>query len=573
MGEEEILKVLEECKIQNISNIYQFGSFLHNCQHEKSDKDFIVVLNEKEEYFDGSKEIEINHFNFNVYHIDFFQFLIREQFPDALQCLWIPKKFVILENVKFEYHLDVIKLKNQFICESSLNWNKASKIFPSNKKSGLKNIIHCFRKIFFGFQILKNEKIVDYEEGNQIFREIFKQDNHSLEFESENWKFYESKYKDNFRDLIHQMKDFSYKENIGKLSTETICILRRDCSLTVKDVGENLIFLHFNEDTPKMESLNYLDGVIYDTKNEKIIYRFPQSSNNLNFQKMKIFSKNGGIIVGLYYHKNWEIIFEDPIVYRENFKIRKQNTKYIKTSKFQTKIEKRFWEIFENSGYFLNDLPIDHKYTFEMTLKDDCFIVQHLYDSLILIDVLNDENDSMDLFKFSKKFHFKVYEELKINYDSLKQNLLTNDSMKLNGFFCLDENFNRMMIELPQYQYLIKLKYFHLFDDNSIDKMILNLLKLNSNENFLNFEPWRQLSNRYKEIQKKFQLMKEFIEKIYKSIENEDSIVFGKKSKLYSFYYALFEIKGFKGDVSHYLSSLAIKKLNKLINEVEQTLQ
>jgi hypothetical protein len=568
---EKVLKLLEECKIQNISNIYQFGSFLHNCQNEKSDKDFIIILNEKEEYFDGSKEIEIKNFNFNIYHIVFFQFLIQEQFPDALQCLWIPNKFVLLENVKFEYHLDVIKLKNQFICESSLNWNKASKIFPSNKKSGLKNIIHCFRKIFFAFQILKNEKIIDYEEGNQIFNEIFKQDKHSLKFDCENWKFYESKYKDKFRDLIHQMKDFSNKENVEKLSMENICILRRDCSLTVKEVGENLRFLSFNGDTLPVDAVKNLDGVIYDLKSEKFIYRFPCPSDIFNVEKIKIFPKLGGILVGLYYYNCWEIIFEDPIVFRENFKIRKQNTKYVKTSKFQSKIEKRFWEIFDTSGYSLNGLPLDHKFTFEMTMKDDLFIVQNHCDSLILVDVLNDKNDSIDLFKISKLFHFKVYREQEMTYEDLNQNLLTNDSMNINGYFCLDDNFNRMIIELPQDQHLVNLKYFHLFDDNSIDKMILNLLKLNSNESFLNFEPWKQLKARYKEIQKKFQNKKDFIENIYKSLENLDSIEFGKKSRQYPFYYALFEIKGFKGDITKYLSSLAIKKLNKLMNDVEST--
>ncbi|KAL0482430.1 hypothetical protein AKO1_000535, partial [Acrasis kona] len=57
-----------------ILNIYLFGSRLYQCHKSHSDYDLIVVVNG--DYFDGSKLIETETLNINIYHLEYFKFLL-----------------------------------------------------------------------------------------------------------------------------------------------------------------------------------------------------------------------------------------------------------------------------------------------------------------------------------------------------------------------------------------------------------------------------------------------------------------------------------------------------------------
>eukprot|EP01080_Neovahlkampfia_damariscottae_P003839 gene3839-6999_t len=570
---EKILTILKEENFNNIKNIYQFGSYLHDCQNEFSDKDFIVVLDEKEKYFDGNKTVEIEDYNLNIYHMIFFKFLIQQQFPDALLIFWLPKNFVF-ESEKLKFNLNKIKLKNQFICEASLNWNKSIKNFSNNKKNSLKNLIHCFRKIFFAFQILNAGKIYNYQEGNDIFQSIFENDNFTLKNQNENWSFFENKFKRKFRDLIHELKNFQIncKEDLSYyLKKENLSLLARDFSVNIEEslIDDNLKYISFDEDTSiEIKGIDDIRESIFDIVDEKIIFKFFHFSKKpKNIEQ--IYKNEDGVLIGLfYYNKKWNILIQDQISYKENFKIRKQNTKYKRTLKHHSNLEKLFWKLFNEHQYSLSDLPISYTFTFEMNLKNDHHIVQHSEYSLHLLQVC-DDNSPIDLFQASKKYGFHSLKPMDIYYTELMKDLYLLDCMKLKGLFLLNENYQRFEIELPHFNMVEKLKNYELYDENSIEKFFLNLSKMNVNENFLKFNPWSNFSSDYLETKKKVMKVKNSIECIYKSIEDECPIEFGRKAKQFKFYYLLFDIRNLNGDINEYFRVIHLKKLQKIIKEME----
>lgn len=161
-----------------------------------------------------------------------------------------------------------IKLKKQFICEASLNWNKSRRLFQNNPKSALKNISHCFRKLDFAFQLLEYKQIKNYKATNELRIEL-------LNNIKNDWNYYEEKYKNTFRELAHKLEsfnEFKLEKNWKSNSIEDLKIILREYnSFDIEEKGEYSIFLA-NNFTPKNVMTEYYDGMVL--KNKQEYYRF-----------------------------------------------------------------------------------------------------------------------------------------------------------------------------------------------------------------------------------------------------------------------------------------------------------
>eukprot|EP01080_Neovahlkampfia_damariscottae_P004703 gene4703-8287_t len=158
-----------------IINLYQYGSRVYGTFHEKSDWDYTVIV--KGNSYKQKNTLKYQNFDINFYGEKEFEKEISNFSAKALEYLFLPSKFVPIQNVDYakEFKKDGKKIANSFINSSKDSWTSAETHWNLNKyNKSKKKIFHTIRTLLFGIQILKKDKIYDYEEGNTYYKEIMK---------------------------------------------------------------------------------------------------------------------------------------------------------------------------------------------------------------------------------------------------------------------------------------------------------------------------------------------------------------------------------------------------------------
>lgn len=568
-----VIEIIEKSNLNltsnNVSNVYLVGSFLFNSSHKESDYDLAVVVTGT--YFDGRKTILEGLYNINIYHLEYFTYMIEQQCVDALMVLWVPEKFVLLENVKLSgiYKPNILKIKNQFVHEASTNWNKARKNFDKEKKRSIKYIIHCFRKCIFADQIIQKGKIYDYEVGNKYHKELITEDNKII-FDKD-WKFYEEKYKYEFHILVHKVLDFEIKipkeigiENIKKYINEYgLDSLTKYFSIKVKK-EDGLIFTKIDNDSPNHDFVNQFHLLVLDENNDyNCIYAYPNfhSNKTLLSKKFKTYQDPSGIDIGLYFHNNeCKTIYNDNIVYLECFTEFSFWSRYLRSYLCSFDIEKEFWRIWKEKKY---ELPSDTSiyYTFNLICNDSSSIIQHKDENIILIDTSKNMKPILCDFK-----DYSIPIELNNGYkiDQL-------DPLESKGLIIIDEFGKKIKKVSITFEMLNQLKNFQLYDYNSNYKCIIELLRYSFNENYLkniHFQS-KEFINLYSTIKEEWNNFIKDLEIYYQLVKCDEYTEFALKSKNYPFSFALFEIRKFKGNVQQFLKDISILKLLKTIKVIK----
>jgi len=182
-----------------VLNIYQYGSRVYNCATNNSDYDFVIIVQgSKSNYQIHTGEIELS-----VYGEIEFQQMINEHEISALECLFLPQKFIIKETKKFDFNLDLNILRSSLSKKSSNSWAKAGKKLTIEEDFNIyiakKSLFHSLRIIYFGIQLAMTGKIINYEEANYLLYEI-------LDNPSENWLDYKEKYQSFYNELRSQFR-------------------------------------------------------------------------------------------------------------------------------------------------------------------------------------------------------------------------------------------------------------------------------------------------------------------------------------------------------------------------------
>lgn len=175
----------------NILNIYLHGSQVYGTATEKSDYDYIVILEDNTPepnlitYFPNQK-VELIFYSKS-------EWVRRAQENDCdfLECYFLPEDKKIKETFIPEFKLVKEKIRSNFSAKASNSWVKCKKKLTVEKDYnpyiGKKSLWHSLRLIRFGIQILKYGKITDYSELNYLYKEIAFN-------ESNDWEYYKSKY-------------------------------------------------------------------------------------------------------------------------------------------------------------------------------------------------------------------------------------------------------------------------------------------------------------------------------------------------------------------------------------------
>lgn len=166
--------------------VYPYGSRVYGTAGKKSDYDYIIVLNVKENPLWKSAQYSDTLMNINFYSADEHQQRIADHEISALECFFLPQSMVLYDVfhplskkskvAPFKFKLDLPTLRSSLSAKSSNSWVKAKKKLTVEKDYdidlGRKSLFHSMRVIDFGIQIAESGAIHDYGSCNDLFREI-----------------------------------------------------------------------------------------------------------------------------------------------------------------------------------------------------------------------------------------------------------------------------------------------------------------------------------------------------------------------------------------------------------------
>lgn len=193
----------------NVVNIYEYGSHVYGTANKMSDNDYIIVCNK---WFD-SKNTDIH-----VFTIDEFKRNIDICNISVLECLFLSKKHIIKENIKFDINIDKYKLREYISTITSNSYVKGKKKLTVtgdyDLRAGLKSIYHSLRILDYGIQLATDNQIYNYTNMNWVLADLYKmsETNQGIEL----WNVIHTKYNPIKNKMASQFKELCPKQNNNK---------------------------------------------------------------------------------------------------------------------------------------------------------------------------------------------------------------------------------------------------------------------------------------------------------------------------------------------------------------------
>ena len=135
-----------------VQNLYLFGSRIWGYAKENADYDFICTVSGQ--YYTGPKLIEYLNLNVNIFHEDYFQFLLDENIIWIIMTLFFPKEFCWQEKRKYSFEFRKNRLRKSVLMDCLHNYNKAKRSWrEGNLSKARKNLVHGLRYEFTTFYL------------------------------------------------------------------------------------------------------------------------------------------------------------------------------------------------------------------------------------------------------------------------------------------------------------------------------------------------------------------------------------------------------------------------------------
>jgi predicted nucleotidyltransferase len=152
-----------------VFNVYIFGSQIYSTSNSDSDWDIIMVANNSVE----SIEIKNVLFNIHVYTPKKFQEDLEWHRINNLECIFAPDWAKLKETIKYDFKLNLTKLRHSISHVSSNSWVKSKKkLLQDDYHIGVKSLFHSLRIPMFGTQIATSGGITDFSCANFIWNKI-----------------------------------------------------------------------------------------------------------------------------------------------------------------------------------------------------------------------------------------------------------------------------------------------------------------------------------------------------------------------------------------------------------------
>lgn len=174
---------------------YSYGSHVYGTNDEKSDFDYICVVDDECDFSEKEFQTKENDIDYTfIKKRDFIQEIINNEIS-ALECIFLPEKYYEGDNSEFIslFSYDEEKLRKSISATCSNSFVKAKKKLVIQKdydfRKSMKSLFHSIRIFDFGIQIAEHGKIIDYQSMNHLWIDSISKEN------SQDWEYYKNKYK------------------------------------------------------------------------------------------------------------------------------------------------------------------------------------------------------------------------------------------------------------------------------------------------------------------------------------------------------------------------------------------
>ena len=161
-----------------VFNVYIFGSQIYGNTNKDSDWDIIMVANNSVESTEiiphFTLPIEVRGlFNIHVYTPDKFKADLEWHRINNLECIYAPDWAKLKETIKYDFKLNLAKLRHATSHISSNSWVKCKKkLEQDDYYIGVKSLFHSLRIPMLATQIATSGRITDFSCANFIWNKI-----------------------------------------------------------------------------------------------------------------------------------------------------------------------------------------------------------------------------------------------------------------------------------------------------------------------------------------------------------------------------------------------------------------
>lgn len=178
-------------------NCYVYGSQVYETTTPNSDHDYIYIVK------DGSPYEDIQ----NVFTVQDFEDMLYAEHITALECFYLPKKYILKEEHKFTHEIDRYKLRTFMSGVTNNSYAKCKKKLREGERYiAIKSLWHSLRIALFVKDLLTTGSI-DYTKYHSLFNEIVVEDY------NKSWEELHKKYKQRLNDIASTVRAIVPKED------------------------------------------------------------------------------------------------------------------------------------------------------------------------------------------------------------------------------------------------------------------------------------------------------------------------------------------------------------------------
>lgn len=176
----------------NALNIYRYGSYVYGTYiNGVSDIDYIIIVPNSMSGL-NDQQFECEKIQCTVYTEATWQQMLDNCEVDAMECYFLPERFIVKETEVFIADITREKIRSSFSHVASNSFVKCKKKLEVEKDFspviGKKSLWHSLRIVDFGIQILEHDSIINYSSMNHLYDEIVRND-------INDWQYFKEKYK------------------------------------------------------------------------------------------------------------------------------------------------------------------------------------------------------------------------------------------------------------------------------------------------------------------------------------------------------------------------------------------
>ena len=196
---EQILEHKYNITSDKILGVCEFGSATYGTQTEKSDYDFVAIVDMDDGY------IQFESPDVDIHIMSKHHYLSKLESHDimALEVHFNPSP---LKKYEVDFTINKVKLRHKISAVVSNSWVKAKKkvnLENEDTWTGYKSLFHSIRILDFGIQMAAHGQIVDYKCSTHVWDEILEKVGAGVEFD-EIMEYYKPKHNNKatfFREL------------------------------------------------------------------------------------------------------------------------------------------------------------------------------------------------------------------------------------------------------------------------------------------------------------------------------------------------------------------------------------